>query len=226
MNSGAKIKKYKSRIILAHSDSDISRHIMNKIKSNNFNIIAHVTSGKKLIKLSHKLKPDAILTGISLSGISGLKATRELRTDLPGMGIIALYGNYDINFIVDMINAGANGFVRNQRVQMELIPAIKTVLDNHTYFCLHTTGVIHQLIKKNKLPVIKENARVLELLTDYEIEILKLMCKGLTNGEMGDFLGKSSRTVEGYRENIIKKTGAKNTASMVVFAIQHRIYEI
>lgn len=187
------------------------------------NLIGEASNGNELINVSRELKPDVIITDIKMPELDGIEATKELTKEFPTIGIIALSMFDEENLIVDMLEAGAKGYLLKNAHKEEIISAVNTVFNNETYYCKNTTLKLAQMIAKSnynpykKLPITEFSQK--------ETLIIQLICQELSNKDIGEQLNLSKRTVEGYREKILEKIKAKNTAGIVVYAIRHKIYQ-
>jgi DNA-binding NarL/FixJ family response regulator len=187
------------------------------------NLIGEASNGQELVALSKKLHPDVIITDIKMPVMDGIDATKQLSVLLPGIGIIALSMFDEENLIVDMLEAGARGYMLKNASKDEIITAIKTVHNNQTYFCVNTSARLTQMIAQSNYNPYKKSIK--PVFTEKEVNVIKLICQEYSNKEIADMLSLSKRTVEGYREKILEKINAKNTVGIVVYAIKHKIYE-
>jgi DNA-binding NarL/FixJ family response regulator len=164
--------------------------------------------------------PDIVFMDIEMPGLGGVETTRQATQQFPGLRIIALsmYGDDDYHY--RMIEAGARGFLlKNSEIQ-EVEAAIQEVMQGNTHFSAAIlAGLIRNLSRKKE-------KRSQEVLTDRETEILLHICKGLSNQEIADTLFVSKRTVDKHRENILLKTGSRNTAGLVMYAIRNGIVNV
>lgn len=198
------------------------RVMLNKIPT--INLIGEAADGKELIALSEELKPDVIITDIKMPLMDGIMATKRIMAKFPDMGIIALSMFDEEDLIVDMLEAGGKGYLLKNAHKDEIIAAVNAVFAGDTYYCKSTTKRLSQMIANstynpfNKIPKIE--------FSEKEIIIIKMICQEFQNKEIADRMGLSKRTVEGYREKILEKVHAKNTAGIVIYAIKNKIYEI
>ena len=213
------------RVILA-DDHEIFRdgfQIMLK-KQNDVELIAEAENGRELIELTTTLNPDVVITDIKMPIMDGIEATKTLVQRFPEIGVIALSMFDEDNLVVDMLEAGAKGYLIKNASKNEILDAIRIVHDNGTYYCHHTSNKLAQMIAKSKFNPYKK-VKSIEF-TSREIEIIKLICAEHSNKEMAGELNLSVRTVEGYRDRILEKMDVRNTAGIVVYAIKHGIFKV
>jgi DNA-binding NarL/FixJ family response regulator len=157
--------------------------------------------------------------------MDGLEATKALSAEFPNIGIIALSMIDEETLIIDMMEAGAKGYLLKNAHKNEIVEAIKAVNDHHIYYCDGTSAKLSRMIaKSDKIPFNKKSSR--PDLSQKEIDIILLLCEEMTNKEIADRLGLSIRTIEGYRDKILEKVGARNSAGIVIYAIRNKIYAI
>jgi len=213
------------RIVLA-DDHEIFRDgfsVMLK-KQTEIKLIGEAADGKELIEITERLMPDIILTDIKMPKIDGITATGIIRDRFPGINIIALSMFDDDNLIIDMLEAGAKGYLLKSAHKSEIIDAIKTVYKHETYYCKSTSAKLVHMIAQSRFDPSKEIQK--PKFTQKEIEIIRLICQEASNKDIAASLFLSIRTIEGYREKIQEKIKAKNGAGIVVYAIKTGIYKI
>ncbi len=182
--------------------------------------ISEASNGQEFIdQLSHE-KPDIALLDIEMPVMNGIKATQLALEIMPELKIIGLSMYADQSYYTHMIEAGAKGFLMKNSSFDDVKRAISEVADGRSFFSGEIMDDLIQNINRKK--IIKKATD----LTDREIEILFLICKGLSNQEIADKLYLSKRTVDKHRENLLLKTNSKNTASLVIYAIKNEIIEI
>jgi len=206
------------KIILA-DDHDVLRdgfHALLK-KQNDIEIIGEARNGEQLINLTRRLQPDVIITDIMMPVKTGIEATREIATEFPAIGIIAFSMYNEEGLIVDMLKAGANGYILKSSRRDEVVAAIKTVHKGQMYYCKETDGILKSLLTESKQRKPK--------LSEKEITIIRLICQEWSSPEIARELELSKRTVEGYREQIMEKINARNTIGIVLFAIRNKLFD-
>lgn len=164
--------------------------------------------------------PDLVFMDIEMSGKDGIATTREALELRPGLKIIALSMYSEEEYYSEMINAGARGFIiKNSGIQ-DVENAIQQVVSGSNYF---SGEILQRLI--NGFVRQKRRARSTRL-TEREEEVLYLICTGLSNQQIAEKLYLSKRTVDKHRENLLAKTGARNTAGLVIYAVKNGIVKI
>jgi DNA-binding NarL/FixJ family response regulator len=175
-----------------------------------------------LEKLQHAtIVPDVLLLDISMPGMNGVQAFDAVRASFPNIKILILSIHYSDHYIVTLIEKGANGYLSKNTDPEEVKNAVITVARNDFYFNDATIKAMHQnLAGKHRASLPGE------ALTDREKEVLELICRELTAAEIADHLYISRRTAEGHRNSLLQKTGCKNTAGLVIYAIRHNVFTI
>jgi DNA-binding NarL/FixJ family response regulator len=190
-------------------------------KQQDIQLIGQAANGRQLVTLVNELRPDVVMTDVKMPIMDGIEATRYLLTQHPDLQIIALSMFDEENLIVDMLEAGAKGYLLKNADKQEILDAIHSVYEGKPYYCHHTSSRLASLISKSKFnPYRKKEALVF---TDREKEIIRFICQQLTAQEIADKVFLSKRTVEGHRTKILEKMNVKNTAGVVIYALKHRI---
>ena len=187
-------------------------------------IVGEADNGKSLIESVDLHKPDIVITDIQMPEMNGVDACRAIRKKYPDMQVIALTSFNDDHFIVDMLEAGASGYLLKNTNKKELQEAIEAVYSGDVYYSVATSNKLARLIAESKANPGKYLGTV--KFSEREISIIRLICQELTNKEIASRLNLSMRTVESHREKIQQKTGARNTAGIVVYAMKHGLSDL
>jgi DNA-binding NarL/FixJ family response regulator len=190
-------------------------------RQEDLSLVGQAENGKELIGLVNELHPDLVITDIKMPVMGGIEATRLLLKQDPDTKIIALSMYDEDNLIVDMLEAGAKGYLLKNADKKEILEAIFTVYDDHIFYCRHTSARLASMIVKSRFNPGKNKQTV--TFTDREKEIISLICKQFTAQQIGEQLFLSKRTVEGYRFKIMEKMDVKNTAGIVIFALRNNL---
>ena len=213
------------RIVLA-DDHEIFRdgfRVMLK-KQTGVELIGEASDGEELIKQVEALQPDVVITDIKMPKLDGIKATKILTKQFPHIGIIALSMFDEENLIIDMLEAGAKGYLLKNAHKNEIIAAVESVHRNQTYYCNHTSRKLTKMIAESSFN--PHRRHVQPDFSERELSVIRFICQELSNREIALQLKLSVRTIEGYRERIQEKISARNAAGIVVYAIKNRIYQI
>jgi len=193
----------------------------------NIGIILEATNGADLLKQIPELQPDVILLDMKMPGLDGIEITKKIKADFPNIKIILLTMYDDERLISHVIEIGANGYLLKNEEPEVLQKAIESVYEKDFYFNDYVAKALIKSIKskEKKPPTFAHNPAQLNL-TAREREILQLICQEMTTAEMAQQLYISARTVEGHRKNLMEKTGVRNTAGLVIFAVRNKLVEV
>lgn len=186
-------------------------------------VIGEAENGRELVELVKNLQPDLAFVDIMMPLLDGIDATRDIAALAMGTRVIALSMFSDDVYVIDMLQAGASGYVLKNTRYEELIKASRIVLNGGHYFCNDASERIQSFLKLHALSSLKKAQD--PVLTEREIEIIKLICEQLTSKEIASALGLSQRTVDTYRDVIQKKTNSKNMAGIVLYAVKYGLYK-
>jgi DNA-binding NarL/FixJ family response regulator len=187
-------------------------------------LIGEAENGKELIEIAGKLKPQVIFTDIKMPVMDGIEATKFLVKNNPEVNIIALSMFDEDTLIMEMLEAGAKGYLLKNAQKDEIIEAIRHVSNGSNYYCKDTSEKLIRLISKSTFNPYKKNPK--QQFSERETQIIKLICEQYANKEIAAMLNLSVRTIEGHREKIQEKMDVLNTAGIVVHAIKAGIYQI
>jgi two-component system, NarL family, response regulator DegU len=194
-----------------------------------FGFVEHVYEAANGLELIELLKiadplPEIVLLDLRMPVMDGVEATEKIKELFPEVKIIILTMQDDESFILHMIEKGINSFLLKNVEPEELERVIKTLQTREFYFNEKLSNmVVKALYSKGK----KTSSIYYDsLFTEREIEILKLICEELTNQEIADKLNVSKRTIDGHRTSLFEKSGVKNTAGLVIYAVKNGVYKI
>ena len=209
--------------VLIADDHKLFREGMKLILSNlpYINRVAEAADGNECIRF-FKMggNADIIFMDIEMPHLNGIDASMQILKNYPDTNIIALSMYADEEYYTKMIEAGAKGFIIKNSGIREVEDAIQQVVSGKNYF---SQDILTSFVKNMSR---KKQSSVSDKLSEREEEVLYLICKGNSNQEIADNLHISKRTVDKHRENLLFKTGSKNTPGMVIYAIKNGIIEI
>lgn len=166
---------------------------------------------------------DIVLLDLEMPVLDGMATLDRIRKDHPAVRVIILSSHEKEQHIANAMELGANGYMLKSADTNEIENAIRSVHESGYYYSDRVSHVLlHGLLNKQKVkPIFQE----VDPLSERELEVLRAICQEMTNTEIAGKLFISPRTVEGHRNNMLLKTGAKNTAGLVVYAITKGYYQ-
>ncbi len=187
-----------------------------------FEIVSEAENGKQALSFCKDYEPDLVIMDITMPEMDGIEATKKIKDQYTNIKVLALTMLSEDQHIRKMIKAGASGYILKSAGKEELIKAIKTIIEGQHYFSDGATqSILQELVNPDvSKPKQPENVHI----TDREREVLKLIVNEYTNQEIADKLFVSVRTVDAHRRNLLQKTGAKNTAGLVKYAIHNNLF--
>ncbi len=187
-----------------------------------FDIICEAENGKEAIEQCSNHNVDVLIMDITMPVMDGIEATRVIKENHPDIKILALTMLSEDQHIRKMIKAGASGYILKNSGKKELIKAIESIIEGKHYFSNDATQAILQELVTPDLNKVNDDDDV--HITDREREVLKLIVNEFTNQEIADKLFVSVRTIDAHRRNLLQKTGAKNTAGLVKYALKNKLF--
>jgi DNA-binding NarL/FixJ family response regulator len=215
---------YKIQLMIA-DDHDIYRDGLKALLDQcaDFIVTAEASTGKQLITHCQTNPPDIVMTDIMMPVMDGIEVTKWLSDNFPVVRVIALSMFNQDHLILDMLNAGASGYLIKNAHKNEIIEAIHTVYKNKPYYCSSTSHKLARLIGTSRNGA-KANNKV--TFSSREIDIIRMICEEKTTKQIGDMLNISARTAEEYRKRIRDKMDVKSTAGMVIYAIRNDLFRL
>ena len=187
-------------------------------------LVGEAGNGRELVEMARQLQPDVIVTDIKMPVMDGIEATKKINELYPNLGIIGLSMFDEDELIIDMLEAGAKGYLIKNAGKEQITDAIKTVYNQDPYYCKTTSHKLATMIAQSRFNPYKKNTK--PTFSNREKEIIDLVCQEHSNKEIGDKLFISVRTVEWHRLKILEKMNVKNTVGLVVYAIKNGISAI
>jgi len=182
-------------------------------------VVAEASDGEETVTNTRKSTPDIVLMDITMPGLTGSEATREIKKTDPETKVLVLTMHEDENYLYQMLNAGADSYVPKKAADTELLAAIRaTYRGEHFIHSSMTDGLLSHARGKPVNETFDRRKR--DLLSQRETEVLRLLAMGYTNQQIADKLYLSVRTVETYKARLKEKLGAKGRADLVRYAIE------
>jgi len=216
----------KINIILAEDHSIFRKGIKMLLDDiQGMQVIHEAANGEELLLLldDREKHPDVILMDLNMPKLNGIEATAIIHKKYPNIKIIALTLYNEKHFIEQVVESGADGFLFKNAEIEEVETAIRDVIANGFYF---NEEMLTTIGRSTVLKPEKTTNNNTNKLSNRELEILRFICKELTNTEIAEKLYLSTRTVDGYRRSLLEKTGVRNTAGLVVYAIKNKLLNV
>ena len=209
--------------ILVADDHSVVRlgltSILNSVPT--FKVVAEASSGREAVDLYQQFKPDVCFLDITMPELDGIDACREIIAINEDARIIMMTIHLDENYLNEVLEAGASGYMLKSSGKDEIIDNIHRVLNNERVFSKAVSDMITtSFLQRNRK---QEDPKSVSNLTRREREILKYIVDGKTNQEVAETLNISPRTVETHRSNLMHKMGVKNIAALVKKALADNI---
>lgn len=192
----------------------------------NIQITLEADNGRSLLDALQTADPlpNVVLLDLSMPELNGVETTKQIHKLYPNLKIIILSVYGEDRFVTHLMDLGVNAYLFKNVEPVEVERAIRDVVEKEFYF-----NEAFLTAMKNRMSVRKPRRLLTEaiptILTARETEVLDLICKQRTAPEIADQLCLSIRTVDGHRANLLEKTGARNTAGLVIFAIKNGLLD-
>ena len=183
-----------------------------------FQMVGSAQDGFEAVELAAKTQPDLILMDLKMPGMNGIEATREIRKKFPNIKILVLTTYDDDEWVFDAIRAGASGYLLKDTPRQKIIEAIRGTVDGKSFVDPAVEGKLLNQVASNQT----QPASILEdKLTERELDVLRLLAKGMTNTDIAGTLHLSEGTVRNHVSAILEKLGVSDRTQAAVIAIQH-----
>lgn len=165
-------------------------------------------------------RTDVILLDLSMPEMNGIEAMKVLKDEFPQIKVIILTVYNEDKFIITAVELGANGYLVKNAEPAEVEKSIRTVMSHDFYFDDATLEAMKKGLFTSRQKV---SLNIISELTQREKQVLEMICRECTTSEIAAQLFISERTVDGHRNNLLAKTGCRNTAGLVLFAVKHNL---
>ena len=203
----------KLRVLVA-DDHPLLRESLRRILDDeeDMEVVAEASDGEEVVKLASELKPDVVVMDIVMPKLSGIEATRKIKEIVPDVAVLILTAYDDEEYVLGLLDAGAGGYLLKSARGRDLIGAIRTILTGESV--LHP-NIIAKLLKRAIMAPVDKH-KDLELLSERESEILKLLALGMSNKEIAEKLFLSQRTVKAHLTNIFNKLNVASRSEAII----------
>jgi DNA-binding NarL/FixJ family response regulator len=180
-------------------------------------VCGEASNGRETVELALELKPDIVVLDLTMPGLNGIEATRQIKKLLPQVEVLIFTMHETEEMILSAFEAGARGFVLKSDDELELVEAINVISRHKPFF---TTAASEALLDNLLRPSLRDS-----VLTDREREVVQLLAEGKANKEVASALDISVKTAETHRATIMRKLEIESIADLVRYAIRNHLID-
>jgi DNA-binding NarL/FixJ family response regulator len=207
------------RFLIADDHNVLRRGVRAIVENHpNWTVVAEACNGREAIEQAKFCKPDVAILDFSMPEVNGLDAARDVLTHLPDTKVLILTIHDNDELIEEMRRVGVHGYVLKSAPDRDLVPAIKAVLKNQTFYPAATTPAVQR-------PRKSDGGNSKPRLSNRQKEIVRLLSQGRNSAKIAEMLGISQKTVETHRRNIMLRVNCRSTAELVRYAIRNGLVE-
>jgi DNA-binding NarL/FixJ family response regulator len=203
-------------VILLADDHRLLAEGLQGLLSPEFKVAEIVADGRMLLTANLRLKPDVVITDISMPNMNGIEAIRELKRNTPDVRVIVLTMHSDVDYVTEAFEAGANGYVLKSAAPSELADTIRAVMEGRRY-------LTPSLESKLAGPLQNSGTKPWKGLSTRERQVLQLLAEGRIAKEIGAILGVSKKTAEFHKYRLMEKLGLRTVAELARYAAKRGI---
>lgn len=181
-------------------------------------VVGTEPDGREAVRTAIELEPDVVAMDLSMPGLSGIEATRQIVAERPEIKVLCLSMHRERQYLQAALEAGAAGYVLKDRSQQELVEGIRQVAAGEIYLSPEMTAAAVDEYRKN---LVGHRAAIEPVLTAREREVLQLVAEGMSSREIADRLCISQRTVATHRRHLAEKLDIHSVAGLTKYAIRH-----
>jgi DNA-binding NarL/FixJ family response regulator len=180
-------------------------------------VVGEAENGRQAVRLAKKILPDVVVMDVAMPVLNGIEATRQLTKELPSVKVLGLTSYGDDEYVTQLMQAGACGFLIKQTAADDLLKAIRQVKEGKTYFSASIAKRMRE--QKGELLANGHHPTKGAELTSRESEVLQLIAEGFANKQVAAELSISIKTVEKHRQQVMNKLNIHDVAGLTRYAI-------
>lgn len=209
--------------VLIADDHDIIREGIKTIlrKHPDFDVVAEAQNGQEALEKVESLKPDILLLDLTMPKKSGLEILEQVQRVSKKTKILIISVHKADAYVMRALKAGVKGYLNKDNAADDLLPALRKITAGQVYLSAEVSSYLLEKAAKGPEEMAKE-----KILSDREEEVLRLVVEGKTAKEIAESLFISDRTVENYKNNLLKKLGLHKTSDLIKYAIKNKIVDL
>ena len=187
-------------------------------------IVAEAADGRTAADTVLEHRPDVVVMDVNMPGLNGIDATRMIKESLPRTRVLGLSVFAHQRYVMDLLKAGASGYMLKTAPMEELVLAIRTLAQGRTYLSAEISDIVVDAAQYDEAD--SKDGRLRARLTPREREVVQLVAEGHTNRSVAEILFVSEKTVEAHRRKIMRKLNLNNSAELVKYAIREGLTDV
>ncbi len=210
------------RILLADDHNVIRfglRHLLERKKE--WKVCGEASNGREAVEMAVTLEPDIAIVDLSMPGLNGLEATRQIVKRVPGTAVLIYTMDESEKVVHDVLSAGAKGFLRKSDARSLIVQAVETLARGEPFFTSRVAETVLAAYLAQGAKQHEVEAPTHEVLTARERQVMQLLAEGKSNKEVASILEISTRTAEAHRADVMRKLRVKSLSELVRYAIRN-----
>jgi DNA-binding NarL/FixJ family response regulator len=203
-------------VLIADDHAIVKEGLVSLLKDHDFDVVGAVGNGQELLDSAKRLRPDIIVTDLTMPGLSGLDVLTRLRAQGVDSKVIVLTMHHDADLATRVMRAGASAFLLKLSAGEELLTAIQQAVEGRSYL---TPTLTREVLERMAVSPDQSEPQ----LTSRQIDVLRLIIEGRRMKEIASVLQLSPRTVETHKYQMMQTLGVSSTAELVRYAVEHRL---
>lgn len=222
MDTDFPIRMKKITVLLAEDHTVVRQGLRALLSTeSDIEIVGEAENGRQAVQVARKTKPDVILMDVAMPLLNGLEATRQIKREMPESKVLILSSYSDGDYVEQLTQAGAMGYLIKQTASNELLKAIRETHKGNSFF----SPSIAKRLRDHSLPGATGKRNASPTLTPRETEVLQLIAEGLANKQIAGELAISIKTVEKHRQQVMDKLNIHDVANLTRYAISKGMVE-
>ncbi|MFV0374552.1 response regulator [Microbacterium sp.] len=189
-------------------------------------VVGEASNGQVAIRQTEALQPDVILMDMQMPVLDGVGATAQIHAEHPEVKILGLTSFSTDRYVVDLLRAGASGYIVKETKPREIIAAIHTVLAGESVLSAEVTRHVVRGLEESVPALVTPSAELIDILTEKELEVIRLLARGMSNREMAGELFVTESTVKARFVKVMEKLGVRDRVQILVTAVQRGLVDL